>query len=88
MYAWDCVDPINEPDGGCLQDKAEELKLIEKRPAPQSYRDEWGEDEWYQCVWKPKEADAIAEIKEYRSRGLDIVADGLQSELEADDVGE
>ena len=58
VYAWDCVDPLHEPDGGSLQDKAEKLKLIEKRPAPQSYRDEWDEDEWYQCVWTPKEADA------------------------------
>ena len=42
-----------EPDGCSLQDKAEELKLIEERPASQSFRDEWDCDTWYQCVWTP-----------------------------------
>ena len=86
VYAWDCVDPLHEPDGGSLQDKAEKLKLIEKRPAPQSYRDEWGEDEWYQCVWKPKEADVPKRGKNPDLPSFEDVRGIFPKE--ADDVGE
>ncbi len=50
LHSWD-----NEPDGGDLQDKAEELKLIELRPIdPEDAIDD--ETEQYFCVWTPKAA--------------------------------
>ena len=64
--AWDAdyeeyIEPGQmELDGVDLQEKAENLGLIEKRPAPQSFRDEWGSDEWYQFVWTP--AEAVKEV--------------------------
>lgn len=54
-----------DPDGGSIkevlwrpsnQEKAEELGLIEQRPAPEEYRREYESDTWYQCVWTPQEA--------------------------------
>ncbi|MCK5606277.1 hypothetical protein KAR91_30535 [Candidatus Pacearchaeota archaeon] len=47
-------DDYTEPCGGCIQEKAEELKLIELRPCkPEDSID--GETEHYFCVWTPKE---------------------------------
>ena len=48
-YAW---DNYNEPDGIDIQDKAEELGFIEKRPCTEEQSID-GEKEHYFIVWSP-----------------------------------
>ena len=49
-YAW---DDCAEPDGGNIQDKAEELRLIELRPISEEDSID-GETEHYFPIWFPK----------------------------------
>lgn len=55
-FAEYCLDQCswdNEPDGGDIQDKAEELGFLELRPIdPEDSID--GETEHYFCKWTPK----------------------------------
>jgi hypothetical protein len=58
-YSWDCADT---PDGGDLQDKAEELGLIEERPISQEDSID-GETEHYFTIWTPRAAVDAARRK-------------------------